>query len=99
MPARTRWFRAGNGTLMCTVREAPWRFPAELKRKPTIASCDTIPVVRALITAHLPIGPVLQIADRELFEERVCIDELFTRCPAGRVSARHECSCVDIFRN
>jgi hypothetical protein len=46
--------------------------------------------VRRLITAHLPIGPVLEIADRELLEEWIGIDEPFTRCAAGRVGARHE---------
>jgi hypothetical protein len=44
----------------------------------------------ALITVHLPIGPVFEIADRELPEEWIGIDELFTRCPAGRVGACHE---------
>ena len=55
--------------------------------------------IGALITAHLPVGPVLEIADRELFEEWIGIDKLFSRCPAGRVGARHECSRVGIFRN
>ena len=55
--------------------------------------------VRGLIALHLPIGPVFEIADRELFEEWIGIDELFSRCPAARVSARHECSRVGIFRN
>ena len=45
---------------------------------------------RGLITAHLPVGPVFEIADRELLEEWIGIDELFTRCPAGRVGARNE---------
>ena len=46
--------------------------------------------VRGLMTVHLPIGPVLEIADRELPQEWIGIDELFTRCPAGRVGACHE---------
>ena len=45
---------------------------------------------RGLMTAHLPVGPVFEIADRELAEEWIGIDELFTRCAAGRVGARHQ---------
>jgi hypothetical protein len=46
--------------------------------------------VHGLITVHLPIGPVFEIADRQLFEEWIGIDELFTRGPAGRVGTRHQ---------
>jgi hypothetical protein len=46
-------------------------------------------LLHTLLTEHLPIGPVLEIADRELFEEWIGVDELFTRGPAGRVGTRH----------
>jgi hypothetical protein len=48
------------------------------------------PEYALLITAHILIGPAFEIADRELFEEWIGLDELLTRCPAGCVGARQE---------